>query len=81
MTAGLLGGCSFAPQRRGWIGGEWRQIVVLATALLAYAFALTLGGSGFIAAFVGGLAFGHFSGQQAPPSPCSRRRRVACSPP
>ena len=30
----------------------------LATALLAYALALTLGGSGFIAAFVGGMAFG-----------------------
>ena len=65
VTAGLLGGLLFrAAERRGWIGGEWRQIVVLATALLAYAFALTLGGSGFIAAFVGGLAFGHFSGQR-----------------
>jgi sodium/hydrogen antiporter len=65
VAAGLFGALLFrAADRRGWIGSEWRQIVVLATALLAYAFALTLGGSGFIAAFVGGLAFGRFSGQQ-----------------
>ncbi|HEY5387746.1 MAG TPA: cation:proton antiporter [Thermoleophilia bacterium] len=65
VAAGLFGALLFrAAERRGWIGSEWRQIVVLATALLAYAFALTLGGSGFIAAFVGGLAFGRFSGQQ-----------------
>jgi NhaP-type Na+/H+ or K+/H+ antiporter len=65
VTAGLLGGLllRFA-ERRGWISSEWRQIVPLATALLAYAFALTLGGSGFIAAFIGGLAFGRFSDQQ-----------------
>jgi len=65
LAAGLFGALLFRlAARRGWIGGEWRQIVVLAAALLAYALALTLGGSGFIAAFVGGLAFGRFSGQQ-----------------
>jgi NhaP-type Na+/H+ or K+/H+ antiporter len=65
LGAGLFGALLFRlAARRGWIGGEWRQIVVLAAALLAYALALTLGGSGFIAAFVGGLAFGRFSGQQ-----------------
>jgi len=65
IAAGLFGALFFRlAERRGWIGSEWRQIVVLATALLAYAFALTLGGSGFIAAFVGGLAFGRFSGQR-----------------
>jgi NhaP-type Na+/H+ or K+/H+ antiporter len=65
LAAGLFGAFLFRlAARRGWIGGEWRQIVVLAAALLAYAFALTLGGSGFIAAFVGGLAFGRCSGQQ-----------------
>jgi len=65
VAAGLFGALLFrAAEHRGWIGGEWRQIVVLATALLAYALALTLGGSGFIAAFVGGLAFGRFSDQQ-----------------
>jgi NhaP-type Na+/H+ or K+/H+ antiporter len=50
--------------RRGWIGSTWRQIVPLAIALLAYALALTLGGSGFIAAFAGGMAFGAVSGQR-----------------
>jgi len=65
LAAGLFGALLFRlAERRGWIGGEWRQVVVLATALLAYAFAVTLGGSGFIAAFVGGLAFGRFSDQQ-----------------
>jgi NhaP-type Na+/H+ or K+/H+ antiporter len=63
FAAGLLGGLLFrVADRRGWIGGEWRQIVPLAIALLAYALALLLGGSGFIAAFVGGMAFGRASG-------------------
>ena len=63
LAAGLLGGLLFGfADRRGRIGREWRQIVPLAVALLAYAIALRLGGSGFIAAFVGGLAFGRVSG-------------------
>jgi sodium/hydrogen antiporter len=63
LAAGVLGGLLFrVADRRGWIGREWRQIVPLAIALLAYAIALTLGGSGFIAAFVGGMAFGRTSG-------------------
>ena len=63
LGAGILGGLLFRfAERRGWIGGEWRQIVPLAVALLAYAIALALGGSGFIAAFVGGMAFGRASG-------------------
>ena len=63
LAAGLVGGLLFRlAERRGWIGGEWRQIVPLAVALLAYVIALALGGSGFIAAFVGGMAFGRVSG-------------------
>jgi NhaP-type Na+/H+ or K+/H+ antiporter len=63
LVAGILGGLLYRlAHRRGWIGGEWRQIVPLAVALLAYAIALLLGGSGFIAAFVGGMAFGRTSG-------------------
>jgi NhaP-type Na+/H+ or K+/H+ antiporter len=59
LVAGLLGAAAFRiGDGRGWIGSEWRQIVPLAAALLAYALAMTLGGSGFIAAFVGGMAFG-----------------------
>lgn len=63
LTAGVLGGLLFrAADHRDWIGREWRQIVPLTAALLAFTIAVTLGGSGFIAAFVGGLAFGRFSG-------------------
>ena len=63
-VAGGLGALVFrVADRRAWIGSEWRQIVPLAIALLAYALALSFGGSGFIAAFVGGMAFAAFSGQ------------------
>ncbi len=63
VVAGLLGALVFRiADRRDWIGSEWRQIVPLAAALLAYALAVTLGGSGFIAAFVGGMAFAAVSG-------------------
>jgi NhaP-type Na+/H+ or K+/H+ antiporter len=63
VVAGLLGALVFRiADRRAWIGSEWRQIVPLAAALLAYALAITLGGSGFIAAFVGGMAFAAVSG-------------------
>jgi NhaP-type Na+/H+ or K+/H+ antiporter len=46
---------------RGWLEGQWRQILPLVGALLAYLVALRLGGSGFIAAFSGGMTFGYFS--------------------
>ncbi len=46
---------------RGWLEGQWRQILPLLAALLAYLIALRLGGSGFIAAFTGGMTFGSFS--------------------
>ena len=63
LAAGVLGGLLFrVADRRKWIGGEWRQIVPLAVALLAYVIAVHLGGSGFIAAFIGGMAFGRASG-------------------
>jgi len=44
--------------RRGWIDELWLQVVPIATAVLAYSVADALGGSGFIAAFVGGAVFG-----------------------
>ena len=46
---------------RGWLEGQWRQILPLVGALLAYLVALRLDGSGFIAAFTGGMTFGYFS--------------------
>ncbi|MGO4103135.1 cation:proton antiporter [Leifsonia sp. YAF41] len=63
LGAGIVGGYLFrSADRRGWIGHEWRQVLPLVVALLAYTVAVLLGGSGFIAAFVGGIAFGRFSG-------------------
>lgn len=47
-----------AAQRAQWSGGSWEQIVTFAAAVGAYAMADGWGGSGFIAAFVGGLTFG-----------------------
>ena len=37
---------------------DWLQVIPLAAAALAYGMAAPLGGSGFIAAFVGGMVFG-----------------------
>ena len=45
-------------ERSRWTSRQARQLAVLALALAAYFAALTFGGNGFIAAFVGGLAFG-----------------------
>jgi len=44
--------------QRGWITESWRQLPVIALALSCFALAQILGGSGFIACFVGGLLFG-----------------------
>jgi len=44
--------------RRGWVTETWAQIPVIAMSLVCFAAAQWLGGSGFIAAFVGGLLFG-----------------------
>ncbi len=43
---------------RGWITETWRQLPVPALAVACFAVAQWLGGSGFIAAFAGGLLFG-----------------------
>lgn len=45
-------------QARGWATGEWQQIVVLAVAFGAYSVATAVDGSGFIATWMGGFAFG-----------------------
>lgn len=62
LLAGVGGGLLLRlAERRGWLGGSWRQILPLATAFLAFAISGGLGGSGFIAAFVGGMSFGYVS--------------------
>ena len=45
---------------RDWFTDVWIQIPVVTLALACFATAQTLHGSGYIAAFVGGLLFGHF---------------------
>ena len=43
---------------RGLVAGAWLQVVPAAAAALCYTAAAAVGGSGFIAAFVGGAVFG-----------------------
>ena len=47
-----------ASSERGWLQPIWRQIAVVTVPVVAYVVADELGGSGFIATFVGGLIFG-----------------------
>ena len=51
-------------RRRGWAESGFAGSAVLALAVCAYACALALHGNGFIAAFVGGLAYGATSGKR-----------------
>jgi NhaP-type Na+/H+ or K+/H+ antiporter len=46
--------------QRGWISNIWIQLPVVALALACFAVAQELHGSGYVAAFVGGLLFGSF---------------------
>lgn len=48
---------------QGWISDSWRQIAVPALAVSCFALAQWIGGSGFIAAFCGGLLFGWLAKQ------------------
>src|SRR4051812_41257876 len=62
VVGGLLAGLLVAAiviqaGRRDLIAGAWRQVIPAAGAMLAYGTASALGGSGFIAAFVAGMAF------------------------
>jgi sodium/hydrogen antiporter len=42
-------------ERQGWIGEHWEEVPVVALAAACFATAQAMGGSGFIACFVGGL--------------------------
>jgi sodium/hydrogen antiporter len=64
VAAGVLGAWVLRSFRaRGWMEGTWQQINAVATPLLAYTVGAALGGSGFIAAFVAGIAFGAVAGE------------------
>lgn len=51
-------------QQEGWQLPRWSQLTLPGLALLCFALAQALGGSGFIAAFVGGLLTGYLLGKQ-----------------
>lgn len=53
-TAVMLRSC----RQRGWSSPTWNKITVIALALSCFGAAQSLGGSGFIATFCGGLLFG-----------------------
>jgi len=51
--------------QRGWVTEIWIQLPVVALALGSFAVAQTLHGSGYVAAFVGGLLFGSYKTSKA----------------
>ena len=51
--------------RRGLVTASWLQVIPVAGAALAYGIAVGLGGSGFIAAFVGGAIFGAIAARES----------------
>ncbi|MET0700571.1 MAG: cation:proton antiporter [Mycobacterium sp.] len=58
LALGFAGGLVIAHSRqRGWMNDVWAQLATLAVALVCFQLAEQLHGSGFVAAFAGGLAF------------------------
>ncbi|UOX92468.1 cation:proton antiporter [Amycolatopsis sp. FBCC-B4732] len=53
----LIGLLLFLAARAGWTSAQGRRIAVLTTPLLAYAATVAIGGNGFVASFVCGIAF------------------------
>lgn len=51
-------------EQRGWVTLTWQQLPAITMAVACFAVAQSLGGSGFIAAFVGGLLFGALAKEQ-----------------
>jgi NhaP-type Na+/H+ or K+/H+ antiporter len=64
VFVGVVGGMAMRmARRRGWATEDLAGPGVLALAVAAYAGTLWLGGNGFVAAFVAGLAFGNSAGR------------------
>lgn len=58
VVIGAVGGLVIARSRvRGWMSDTWAQLATLAIALVCFQMGEGLHGSGFVAAFAGGLAF------------------------
>ena len=67
VVGGVIAGAGAAfvlrtARSRGWIAAHWVQIVPVAAAVAAFGLADERGGSGFIAAFVGGAIYGRLAG-------------------
>lgn len=63
LLVGVVGGWLIrSSMQRGWMTRTFKRLSFLALAVLAWALAGPIGGSGFIAAFVGGLATGAIVG-------------------
>ena len=67
LAGGIIAGLVAAQavrfsKNRGWIEEHWLEVVPVVAAAGAYGIADSLGGSGFIAAFVGGALYGRFVG-------------------
>jgi NhaP-type Na+/H+ or K+/H+ antiporter len=59
VGVGVVGGWLVSRAlHRGWISDSFQRLSLLALAVIAWALADTVGGNGFIAAFVGGLVIG-----------------------
>ncbi|GAB7068744.1 cation:proton antiporter [Mycobacterium hodleri] len=60
LAIGAAGGWVIGrSRRRGWMSDIWAQLATLAVALVCFQVGEILHGSGFVAAFAGGLAFAH----------------------
>ena len=60
IGVGLAGGwVLLLAHRRDWLSPDWTGIAGLLVAVVAYSAAVSVHGSGFIAAFCAGMAFGH----------------------
>jgi NhaP-type Na+/H+ or K+/H+ antiporter len=67
VVVGAGGGWLLRRARRAhWASEEFTGIAVLALALLSYVTSTSLQGNGFVAAFLGGLAFAATAGQRGP---------------
>jgi len=54
-------------KRHGWIAKDWAMTATITLALACFALAQSIGGSGFIAAFIGGLTMNFILGKEAHP--------------
>jgi NhaP-type Na+/H+ or K+/H+ antiporter len=68
VAVGGVGGLVVsAARKRGWVAEGFAGPAALGLAVCAYATSVAVHGNGFIAAFVGGLAFGTASGRRGEP--------------